>query len=415
MSRRVVITGIGIIAPNGIGKDAVWTSVNESRVALSGITRFDTEGFSSDVAGELRGFDPLDFMNVRLSRKLDPFTQYAIAASQLALKDAELDLARVDKLAFGVYVGNCFGGWAFTDRELRKLHNQGPRELSAFQATAWFPAAPQGQISILLELRGHSKTIVCDRASGLASIGYAARNIAQGKSDLILAGGTEAPITPLIFSACSTDGVLAKRRRGAGESYLPFDEKHEGLVLGEGSAFLLLEEREHALRRNAKIYAELHGFAMTSDACHPAPLPAEERGLSVAMREALRDAAVAPEAVSFVMADGMATKEGDYQEAQAIHKVFGERAASVPVTAPKSMFGHLYGAAGAVDVALSALSLQHRVIPPTASLTTLASDCRLDVVTTPRKAEAMDYVLIAGRGSGGTNAAVVIAAPEQAC
>lgn len=409
MTRRVVVTGIGMLAPNGIGRGAVWSSVLERRSALGAITRFDAADFPACAAGELRGFDPLQFMPPRLSRKLDPYTHYAVAACQLTLTDAEIDLEKVDRLRFGVYVGNCFGGWQVTDRELRKLHTVGVREVSPFQATSWFPAAPQGQVSILFGLRGHSKTLACDRASGLVSVGLAARSITQGYCDLVLAGGTEAPITPFAYLACMTDGIVAEGHDGeTSVPYRPFDAGHRGLVPGEGATFLLLEEREHALRRNARIYAEICGFAATTDACHPAPLPARERGLSLAMSKALDDADVTPGAVSVIMADGMATREGDRQETTAIHKVFGERGRTVPVTVPKSMTGHLYGAAGAMDAALAALAIHHRTIPPMVDVTEHDAGCDLSLATEAKAVASLDCVLVNGRGSGGVNATLVV-------
>lgn len=409
MSRRVVITGLGLVAPNGIGKDVVWDNVLAKMPAVGHVTKFEPHGFPVEVAGEVSGFEPLDFMPSRLARKLDAFTQYAIAASQMALKDAEIQLDKVNKHRFGVFVGNCFGGWCFADREIRSLHTQGLRAVSPFQATAWFPAAPQGQISILFGLRGHSKTIVCDRASGLASVGYAARAIAEGRADVMLAGGAEAPITPLMYLACLTDGVMIREPdRVVSASYRPFDAARRGIVPGEGAAFLLLEDRAHAIRRGAHICAEISGFGMATDACHPAPLPAEERGLSMAMRRALDDGDVAASAVSFVMADGMATRDGDHQESAAIHKVFGERGRKVPVTAPKSMTGHLYGASGAMDAALSVMALQRRVVPPTSNVDTRDAGCDLTIVTDPMRDRAIEHVLINSRGSGGINAALVI-------
>ncbi|KYF95834.1 hypothetical protein BE20_44085 [Sorangium cellulosum] len=409
MSRRVVITGIGLVAPNGIGKDAVWGNILAKLPAIGHITKFEPDGFPVGVGGEVSGFDPLDFMPSRLARKLDAFTQYAIAASDMAMKDAELQLDKVDKNRFGVFVGNCFGGWHFAEREIRSLHTQGLRAVSPFQATAWFPAAPQGQISILFGLKGHSKTIVCDRASGLASVGYGARAVAEGRADVVLAGGAEAPLTPLMYLACLTDGVMIREPdRVPSASYRPFDAGRRGIVPGEGAAFLLLEDREHAIRRNARIYAEISGFGMATDACHPAPLPAEELGLSAAMRKALDDGDVAASAVSFVMADGMATRDGDHQEAAAIHEVFGARGRQVPVTAPKSMTGHLYGASGAMDVAIAAMALQRRVVPPTSNLDVWDAQCDLAIATEPMKNRMIEHVLVNGRGSGGINAALVI-------
>ncbi|WP_437286186.1 beta-ketoacyl-[acyl-carrier-protein] synthase family protein [Sorangium sp. So ce406] len=414
MNRQVVITGIGLLTPNGVGGRTVWSNLLNRKSALRRITKFDTTAFPTAFGGEVTGFDPLDFMPARLARKLDPYTQYAIAACAMALKDAEVNLEKVNKQEFGVYVGNCFGGWTVTDRELRRLHTGGVRDVSPHQATAWFPAAPQGQVSILFGLRGHSKTIVCDRASGLASIGYAARTIAQGTCDVILAGGTETVMSPLPYSACLTEGIVNQDKDMSPETaYRPFDAGRRGLVPGEGAAFLVLEDRDHAIRRDARIYGEIRGFSLSSDACHPAPLPKEERGLSIAMRRALGDAEIRPSDVSFIMADGMATMDGDAQEATAIHKVFGEVASKVKVTAPKSMLGHLYGASGAVDAALAAMGLSYRTIPPTTNVDELDASCDLAVATHAVEGGELRFAQVNSRGSGGMNVSMVIGQDQR--
>lgn len=408
MNREVVITGVGVVAPGGIGQQAFWESTVASRVATGPITKFDTDGFEGAHAGEVSGFEASDYMPARLARKLDPYTQYAIAACRLALDDGQLDPAAVDRQSFGVYVGNCFGGWEFTDRELRNLHTHGVREVSAFQATAWFPAAPQGQISILLGLRGQSKTIVCDRASGAVSVALGARTIQAGQCDVVLAGGCEALVNPFSYLACLTEGTV-DRGDGPGRiaAYRPFDERRAGLIPGEGGCFLLLEEEEHARNRGARIYGRLLGAGMTNDACHPQSLPEQEEGLSRAMSIALGKSDVGPESISFVMADAMGNRAGDRQEAEAIHKVFGKVRPDVPVAAPKVMTGHLYGAAGALDLAWGALSLRHGLIPPTPGLERRDPLCDVNVSAGVRQCE-VSSVMINARGSGGINASVLI-------
>ncbi|MCY1035380.1 beta-ketoacyl-[acyl-carrier-protein] synthase family protein [Corallococcus sp. BB11-1] len=410
MSRRVVMTGLGMITPGGLGKRDTWASTLAAKPCIRPLTGHPLTERSGWQGGTLEGFTPADFMPKRLARKLDPYTQYAVAASRLALEDGAIDLEKVDRERFGVFVGNCLGGWDYTDRELRKLHTQGYKALSPFQATAWFPAAPQGQISILFGLRGHSKTLVCDRASGLVSLGYAARTIAQGTADLILAGGAEAPLTPFAYLACTTEGVVAEGHASGAEprAYRPFDSSRTGLLPGEGAVFVVLEEREHALRRGAHVYAEVDGFALSSDACHPATLPPEEGGLSRAMNGAMSDAGLTPRDIHLLLADGLATPEGDRQEAIAIQKVFGDHGPRLPVTAPKSMTGHLYGAAGALDAAWGALAIEHRQLPPTVGIQHLDPALGLAVVTRTEPARQLETVLINSRGAGGMNASLVL-------
>jgi 3-oxoacyl-(acyl-carrier-protein) synthase len=414
MSRRVVVTGIGLIAPGGIGHRAVWDNIRAGKGAIRRVTRFDPTGYPCMLAGEVDGFTPTDFMPMRLARKLDPYTQYAVAASRLALDDGRLELEKVDRERMGVFVGNCFGGWDFTDRELRKLHTQGVKEVSPFQATSWFPAAPQGQISIHFGLRGFSKTVCAERASGHMSVALAARSIADGLCDVSLAGGAEAPITPFTYLACGTEGVLVGPDAPAASAYLPFDAGRRGLVPAEGAAFLLLEELTHALERQAPIYAEVLGFGLANDACHPALLPPEERRLSVAMRQALEDADLTPDAISYVLADGLATTEGDRQEAVALRKVFGGSHRRVPVTVPRSMTGHLYGAGGALDAGLAALSIQHALVPPTVGTGTVDASLEVALVTEAAPLARVDHVMLNGRGSGGLNASLIISRVARA-
>ncbi|MFO0574273.1 MAG: beta-ketoacyl-[acyl-carrier-protein] synthase family protein [Polyangia bacterium] len=411
MNRRTVITGIGLLTPLGIGTRETWDGVLMGRSALRPVRKFDASALPGCFAGEIDDFDAKRYMPLRLARKLDPYTQYALAACQMALRDGSLDLAAVDRSRFGVYVGNCFGGWEYTDQQLRNLHTQGVHTVSPYQATAWFPAAPQGQISILFGLRGHSKTLVCDRASGLLSIGYAARAIVRGDCDVMLAGGTEAPVTPFAYLAGMTEGSVSIGGP-AERAYLPFDAERQGFVQAEGAAFLLVEEREHALRRGATIYAELQGFALNTAACHPAtqPLAAhnQDRYLAAAMQKALADAELTAADVSLIMADGAGTLAGDTQEAQGIHDVFGNATPHIPVTVPKSLVGHTYGAAGALDAALAALALRHGVVPPMARGAQPDPACGLTLATSEAAARSLSNVLINSRGVGGMNAALVM-------
>jgi 3-oxoacyl-[acyl-carrier-protein] synthase II len=413
VNKTVVITGIGLVVPNGTGKAEVWDRTLTGTSVTRHLDRFDSTDFSCGFAGQIEGFDAVRYMPARLARKLDPYTQYAVAAAQLAVEDGGLALEQIDRLRAGVYVGNCFGGWVYTDTELRKLHSRGVHAVSPFQATAWFPAAPQGQISILMGLRGHSKTVVCDRASGLVSVGLAARVIASGTCDLMLAGGTEAPLTPFAYLACTQDRILVSDRTlDPNCAYRPFDTRHAGIVPAEGAAFLILEELEHAQRRGAHIYAQLNGFAQTNDATQPEPLPRADRYFSAAIAGALDDAAIEPDQVSLVFADAMGTEAGDQLEVEALMKVFGSRSREVAVTAPKSMIGHTYGAAGALDLALAALAVDEQVSPPTANFEHAAASCELSIVASARRMP-IEHVLVNSRGSGGINASVVLSAHAQ--
>lgn len=414
MNRKIVITGIGIISPAGNDKDTTWKNICNLNSVTRKISKFSVDQFESTTAGEITDFDSSNYMSNRLARKLDPFSQYAIAASKMAIDDAKLDLSQVDKENFGVFVGNCFGGWEYTDRELRKLHVLGVREVSPFQATAWFPAAPQGQISIFFGFRGHSKTIVSDRASGLMSVGAAAECIARKQCDLIIAGGTEALINSFTYSSCSTQGIFAKNNGMAPEqSYRPFDKKRNGLVPGEGAAFLVLEELSHAQKRGAHIYAEIHGYASTNDACFPNVLPDEESGLSKAMNNVISQSGISSKEVDFLVADGMATYNGDHQEASAIYKVFGSSLSNLEVTVPKSMIGHSYGAAGAMDIAFAAMGLKNQTIPPTVNSEEQDEFCSFNVTRKAVQRSNLSYAMVNARGTGGINASLLLGHPTE--
>ncbi len=409
MNREVVITGIGMIVPAGESNQEVWHMLWSKGSAIGKIRRFDSSSLQCQIAGEVKDFQPEKYMNKRLARKLDRFSQYSLAASKLAIEDAELDLSKVNRERFGAFVGNCFGGWEFTDRELRNLHVNGVREVSPFQATAWFPAAPQGQITINLDLHGYSKTVVCDRASGLASIGGAYEAIKAGHCDMVLAGGAEALVTPFIFTALGTENILAKVQSDdtAEDAYRPFDKNRSGLVPGEGAVFLVLEEKAHALERGAHIYSEILGFALTNDACFPDPIPMQQDGLSRAMELAIDEAGIDESQVNFLFADAMGSRDGDWQETEAVHKVFS-KPHKVKVTSPKPSVGHLYGAAGALDVALASLSIARQSLPPTRNSVSRDDGCELNIVEQGCYDKSLNYGLVNSRGTGGINASLLL-------
>jgi 3-oxoacyl-[acyl-carrier-protein] synthase II len=407
--RRVVITGLGVIAPNGIGKDEVWKNSVEGKNCIDQITKFDTEKFPVKMAGEIRNFVDTDFIPARQAHKFDSFTKYAVAASELALQDSKIDLNKVDKHRFGTYIGNCFGGWTFNDPELRGLVTKGIDEFSPFVGTAWFPAAPQGEITIKNRLKGHSKTFDSGRASGLTAIGYGARAIAEGKVDIILAGATEAMLTPFTFAALCTEGVEEPAHRISGTGiYQAFDRKRNGWVPGEGAAILLLEEYEHAKNRNAKIYGEIKGFSDITGACHPRFLATDELGLDYTISEALDDAELDEYNIDLIMADGLGTKQGDLSEYQAIKKSMSNVYSKIPVTVPKTMTGSLYGAAGALDAFWATMSIESNIALPTINGKEPDPIFDLNLVDKTRKDLEINNVLINGRGNGGICVSLVI-------
>jgi 3-oxoacyl-[acyl-carrier-protein] synthase II len=406
MKRRVVITGIGIVSPLGNGKQTAWSEFKNGHNAIQRITKFDADGFNIPFAGEVK-LDSSDYISPRLAKKMDLFSIFALVACGFALEDSKLDLEIINKDRVGICVGNITGGWTFTEPQLRNLHTQGVRQVSPYLASAWFPAAPQGQVSIFYGLKGYSKTMDGGRASGLICVGYGAKAIRSGKSDVLLAGGTEAIVTPYTIAACETEGITESGHHPAGDGcYRPFDQNRDGWVPGEGAVFLVLESLEHAIARDADIYCEVTGFGHVNEPCHPRYLPLDcEKGLARAMTIAMKEAEAKTDNVDLIMADALGTQLGDYSESVAIKKVVNQ---NVLVTAPKSMCGHLYGAAGALDTALAALSINDGCVPPTINIQHPDSKCGLNIVQNKVVETTLDSVLINSRGSGGISASLIL-------
>lgn len=409
MNRRVVITGIGVVAPSGTGKDEFWANTVSGAVCIDRITRFDAGRYPVSVAGEVKAFSPTDYFPLRLLRKTDRFTQFALVATELAIRDAGFKLKDEDPDRVGIMIGNCLGGWEFAETELRELYVHGVKEVSPYQATAWFPAAPQGQISIFYGLKGYSKTVVADRAGGTVALGYAARTIMNGQADVIFAGGAEAPITPYAFLCCNTYGLLSNGNGGnPSAAYRPFDRNRNGLVIGEGAGMLILEELEHARKRNAVIYGEIIGYGMTCDGHHHSKCGPNGKQFSRAMRLSLERGGAKPEEVDYICADGVATLVGDKIETEAVKEVFGSHAYRLAVSAPKSMIGNLYGAAGAVDLITTLLAMNHDIAPPTVNYETPDPACDLDYVPNRPQKRRIKTALVNSRGQGGINATLLV-------
>lgn len=399
---KVVITGIGIVNPAGIGKDEFWDNMTEGKSAICNISRFDTTGYPTQVAGEIKDFEPADFIPKRLIIKTDRFTHYALAATELALKDATLDLEQEDSYRVGVWFGNNAGGWDICERGFHELYNDGPTMVNPWQATAWFPTAAQGYVTIRYGIRGYSKSFVCDRASGASGLHFGVKSIQQGHNDIVLAGGSEAPITRFGMTCYYETGEVSAATDPE-NAYLPFARNRSGLVLGEGSTVLVLESEEHALARGAKIYGEVVSGCMTTD-CDPTSGTHFER----AMRKAIKDADLQPKDIDVVFAEGCGTQDTDRVEAGAIAAVFGKEAPDVPVTTPKSLFGHLYGASCVTEVACSFLSMETGKLPLTQKSSEPDPDLHLNFITQP-ESRPVSRTLVNSRAREGVNASFVIA------
>jgi len=405
---NVVITGLGVAAPPGIGKATFWRQIREGKSFVSAITRFDASKYDSHIAGQIKDLDAYSNVSPRLLKKIDLFAHIALLASELALKDANLDLQKENLDRVGIFMGNALGGWLYAETELRDLYLEGREGVSPYMASAWFPAAPQGQISIYYGIKGYSKTIVADRASSLMAIAYGAKVVEKGKLDSALVGGMEAPVTPYALLCCNTYGSLSIRNYAPEKAYKPFDKSRDGFVIAEGSGILILENETKAKARDATIYARIKGYGTTTDA-HDRIEP-EESGeqLSQAIKIALLDAGFDPESIDYICVDGAATVVGDVSETEAIKKVFGSRAKSIPVSAPKSMFGNLLGASGSVDLVTTVLAMHNSLIPPTINYEVPDPKCDLDYVPNASREKEIKRALVISRGRGGVNSVLAI-------
>jgi act minimal PKS chain-length factor (CLF/KS beta) len=404
---RVVVTGIGAIAAVGTGTAAYWEAIVKGTPGLDRITRFDPAGAACQVAGEARGFDPADYIDPRLIAQTDRWTQFGLAAADMAFADAAYDPAGYDPYRTSVITASAGGGNEFGQREIGRLWAEGPRSVGPYQSIAWFYAATTGQVAIHRGVKGPCGVVVSDGASGLDAIGRARRLLRRGAADAVLAGGTEAPVSPYAVACQNRSGRLSS---GADPdtAYAPFTSMARGQVPGEGGAMLLLETMAGARRRAAPhVYAEIAGYSASHDG-QPSGTATDGRQLARTIRAAVSAAGLEPDDIDAVFADGAAVPELDQAESAALSAVFGPR--PVPVTVPKTMTGWLYSGGAALDVAAAALALDRAVLPPTVGPAALAPGCLLNIV---RRATPMllRHVLVVARGYGGFNAAVVVSHP----
>lgn len=404
---KIAVTGIGIVAPSGIGKRQFWANIKAGRSFIKKITRFDASKYQSHIAGQIDDLEKYSNISERLLKKIDAFSHMALISSDMALVDAGIDIQKEDPNLIGIFLGNAIGGWLYAETELRDLYREGREAVSPYMASAWFPAAPQGQVSIYYGIKGFSKTIVADRASSLQAVGYARKTLSKNKLNLILSGGMEAPVTPYALLCCNTYGCLSKDNAHPQSAYRPFDKKRSGFVIGEGAGIMLMENIERAKRRNANIYAFISGYGTTCDGKNRINPAADGKELSRAIRLCLDDASVSPEEIDYISLDGLAVRAWDDSEVNAIKNVFGTKIKDIPVSCPKSMFGNLLGASGAVDVITTILAMGHNLIPPTINLDEPAQNC-LDYVKNQVREHKINKALVISRGRGGINSALVI-------
>ncbi len=404
-SRRAVITGIGVVAPNGIGTDAWWKATKAGTTGIARIEQFDPSKYATQLAGEVAGFDAGDYIERRLQVQTDRWTHMALAATQMAFDDASFDPSEFDEWSTGAITASSSGGNEFGQKEIQALWGKGPKFVGAYQSIAWFYAATTGQISIKHGLKGLCGVVVAEGAGGLEALQHARRSIRRGV-DTIVGGGLEAPIGPYALTCQMGNGLLSTADDPA-DAYRPFDARANGYVPGEGGAILLVESTGRAEDRGVKPYAEIAGYGATNDAYHwgrPAP---DGKQYARAMTVALKDAGVKPDEIDAVFADGFGVPEWDAIEVGAIKQALGKRAADVPVTVPKTMVGRLYAGGASLDVAGAVLAMRDGKLPPTINLDEPAEGNDLDFVTSARDAE-LGTVLVIARGYGGFNAALVL-------
>jgi 3-oxoacyl-[acyl-carrier-protein] synthase II len=405
--RRVVITGIGIVSPLGVGAEKNWESMKAGKGGITRISKFDTEAYSSQIAGEVRGFDPMDFIEKKESRKMDPFIQYAVAASEMAIENSQIKRSQLEGDRAGVYIGSGIGGISSIEENHKVLLSKGPKRVSPFFLIATVINEASGQVSIRTKSGGPNSACATACSTGTHAIGDSYRIIARGDADLMLAGGSEAPITPLGLGGFCSMRALSVRNDAPDKASRPFDKERDGFVIAEGAGIVLLEELGSALKRDAVIYAEIVGYGMSGDAYHvSAPCP-DGDGACRSMIRALGDAGVSPSDIGYINAHGTSTPWNDKIETLAIKRVFGDRAYDIPVSSTKSVTGHMLGAAGGFETAAAAMALKNQVIPPTVNYENPDPECDLDYVPNKARNAELIYALSNSFGFGGTNSTLV--------
>lgn len=405
--RRVVVTGLGMISPVGLDVQSSWQAIIQGKSGVGYITHFDPKDCPVKIAAEVKGFDPTKYIEPREAKKMDRFIHFAIAATEMAIVDSNLKITPENSERIGIVIGSGMGGLPVIEYYHQVLLERGWKRVSPFFIPMVIINLAAGQISIKYGIKGPNLAVTTACATGNHSIGEAFRMIQYGDADVVIAGGTEAVITPMAIAGFAIMRALSTRNEEPEKASRPFDVDRDGFVIGEGSGILILEELEHALKRGAKIYAELVGYGMSSDAYHiTAPSPAGEGGARC-MKMALKDAGISPEQIDYINAHGTSTKQGDELETQAIKTIFGEHAYKLCVSSTKSMTGHLLGAAGGVEAIFTILSIYEGIVPPTINLDNPDPQCDLDYVPYKARKKEIKYAMTNSFGFGGTNASLI--------
>src|SRR5580765_176669 len=411
--RRVVVTGIGLVSSLGIGTEANWAGIKAGRSGIGSITKFDATHFATRIAGEVKNFDPLAYVEKKDVKKMDIFIQYAIAASQCAMDDSGLTITPGLSRRIGVFIASGIGGFTTIEREHKALLEGGPRKISPFFIPSAIINLAAGQVSIRFGAKGPNSATCTACSASAHAIGDAFEIIRRSDADVMIAGGSEAAITPMGIGGFGALRALSTRNDEPPRASRPFDKDRDGFVVGEGAGVLILEEYEFAKRRGARIYAELVGYGMSADAYHITAPSEDGDGAFRVMNAALQRAGVTHGQVQYINAHGTSTPQGDSLETLAIKRCFGDHAKNVPVSSTKSMTGHLLGAAGGLEAGITALAVHHQIVPPTINLDQPDPECDLDYVPNAARPTRIVYALSNSFGFGGTNAALLFKRYEE--
>lgn len=407
MARRVVVTGLGVLSPLGLDTPSTWSGLCAGRSGVAPITRFDTTTYSTRIAAELKGYDPAVYFPGREARRLDPFVQYAVVAAREAFHDAGLEVSEQLGPRTAVIIGTGVGGMSTLTEQTLLLQSRGPSRTSPFMVTMILPDSAPGNVALEFKLRGPNMDITSACASGANAIGEAYEMIRRGAADVALSGGTEASVLPLAIAGFSVIRALSERNDDPQRASRPFDKDRDGFVMGEGASILVLEEYERAKARGVRIYAELIGYGSTDDAFHMVAPDAGGGGAITCMQIALESANTRPEAVGYINAHGTSTELNDITETHAIKQVFGDHAYHLAISSSKSMTGHLLGASGALEAAITVKALQEGILPPTINLDQPDPGCDLDYIPHHARQQQVEYALSNSFGFGGHNACLI--------
>jgi len=408
MRQRVVITGLGVIAPNGIGKDNYWASIKGGKSGITQITKFDVSQYPTKIAGEVKEFDPAKYMSDKKVKFMSRFAQFALASAKMAIEDARLELSREDRSRVGIVLGTAVGGLQIAEEQCEIFHQKGANGISSYSAMAMNPNSGVGVIAVELRLGGPNITISTACSAGLNAIGYAFDTISNGRADVMITVGAEAPLFPVTFDSFCAAQVLSRRNGDPRKASRPFDRFRDGYVLSEGAGAVILEKMEHALQRGAKIYGEVAGYGITNDSYSMLKMEPTGKEVARTMRIALENAGFLPEDVNYINAHGSSSLIADKRETKAIKLAFGDYAYKIPISSIKSMIGQPLAATGSIQFITAALAMENNCLPPTINYEEPDPDCDLDYVPNKARVHRVRVAMVNSFGQGGNNTSLIL-------